>query len=483
MGALSEPAMPSSALARNAAFLLAARVVSAATTLAVLAIVGRTRGAEALGVVGIGFALGSIAAAVADGGSASLLIREASRDAPRAGSLLGAALTYRAVSIPLTLVVVWLVAGFAVPDQAIPVLLVAAGLVAQSVAELTRSVFNARQRMAVSAGHTIIENLVWLAGIVGALAAGLALDGVFAVALGLLAGSVAAGLILDVALAGVRPRLASQSEWRALARHAAPFAAFSVVGVAYARIDPLLIGLLLPGPALAAAGAYFAASRLVAAFEYLPEAVSRAAYPELSRRVVERPTEVVPLLGRGARVLVLVGAIVPGAALVGGPWLLETIFGTAIGAYAWVVAALAVVVPFRFLGYLWGTALTSSDAQGRRVAAALVALGIVMVTEVVLLPTLGILGAVLAALAAAIAVSALYGRHVRSRFGAVGLEVRVAALAVGSAVAATVVGIALRAWIGAGPAALATVAVYGVAAALGPLRADVALVRPVRSAR
>ncbi|MCI0343877.1 MAG: hypothetical protein L0221_00345 [Chloroflexi bacterium] len=211
----------SAGIARNAALLFAGRIVSAATTLVMLAAVGRLRGADALGVVGIGFALGSIAAAIADGGTASLLVREASRNANRAATLLMAGLAYRAVAFPVALIVVALVASVAVPGEAAAVVFVAAGLMTQSAIELTRSIFNARQRMTVSATHTILENVAWLLAILIGLLADLPLVVLFQLALAVFVASLVVGLGLDVILAGVRPRWPSAEERRTLVRDAA----------------------------------------------------------------------------------------------------------------------------------------------------------------------------------------------------------------------------------------------------------------------
>ncbi len=455
---------------RNAALLLVARLTSAGTTLAVLAVVGRLVGAEALGAVGVGVALGSVAAAISDGGTASLLVREAARRPEVAGRLLGAGLLVRVVTIPLTLLLVAVAATVVARDSVPTIVLVAAGVVGQQTAELLRSVFNADQRMHVSATHATIENLVWLATIVIALAAGWPLDRTFVLALGVWIGSVAVGLLLADRLAGVRPRLPDRTELRSLAGSAGPFAAFNVIGVAYSRIDTFLVAALLPGAALAAAGAYFSASRLVAAFEYLPEAVSRALYPELARRSVHDRASASTLLGRAARPLLVVGAAVPAVLIVGGGWLMDTLFGADAALAGPIIGALSLAIPVRFLGYLFGIALTSSDAQGRRVAAAGVALAIVLVIDIAFIPIVGLAAPIVAALGASVAVLALYATFVRRQLGATGIPASTAAACAGLSAGATVVGILLSPVVGPPVAAAVTLVAYAAVVAAGPLR-------------
>ena len=430
---------------RNAVLLLAARIVSAGTTLIVLAIVARVGGAEDLGAVGLGFAVGAIAATVSDLGTSSLLIRQGARREAASAEVLGAGLVTRVASIPLVLAVVLLVGVLVAPDYAATVVVVALGLVLQQTAELTRAVFNARQRMTVSATHAIVENLVWLGVIVVGLASGLSLTTTFLAGSAVMAVSALVGLGLDRWLAGTTPRLPAPGDRRPLAEMAAPFATFSMLGMAYTRLDTIIIAALLTGPALAVAGAYFAATRLIGAFEYLPEAVGRATYPELSRRVVEDPQAAQPLLRQATILLLAIGAALPPVLVTAGSWIMTTLFTDLEPMAGWILAGLSLALPWRFVGYLLGTALTSADAMGRRVAAAAVTLGIVLIVDIVGIPLVGIAAAVVGAVSASIVLVVLYGRFARDRFGPVGLRSSVGLAIVAASAIATVGGLALRA--------------------------------------
>lgn len=453
---------------RNASLLLAARVVSAGTTLVVLALVAQWRGAEALGAVGIGFAVGAIGAAFTDLGTASLLVREAARRPADSGAMLGGGLAVRMVTLPVALIGAWL-AGIAVaPTSVGVVVLAAAGLMLQQTAELTRSVFAAQQRMIVSSVHSMVENIVWL-GVVGlGLAVGAPLDVVFALGLVVFLGSVAVGLVLDAALAQTTPRRPDRAALAGLLRMAAPFAGFAIIGMAYSRIDPLLIGVLVTGPALATAGSFFAATRLIAAFEYLPDAVSRAIYPELSRRVEEGGARVVPLLGAAAGVVLAAGGIVPAVLVPGGAWLMGALFGEQAARDGWLLGALALAVPIRSLGYILGVTLTSADAQTRRLLAASGALVVVVAIDVVGIPLVGLLAPVLAILTASIIVVGMYGTFVRRRFGSIGLSPSFAAYVLASAAIAGGAGAAAATVLPAPVAAALAGALYLLLMAVGP---------------
>lgn len=454
---------------RNTSFLLAARLTSAVTTLVVLSIVSRTSGVNALGEVGLGLAIGSIAAAIADLGTASLLVREGSRDLTTARPLFRAGLLIRVLLSPPLLAATYVIAVLSGAEDPGVVVLVAAGLVAQQTAELTRSVFNAQQRMAISGGHAVVENLVWIGVVWVALAFGADLSTTFALALSVWLASVVAGMLLIRFVGRLPTRSAPGRSLGDTVRVALPFGAFSLTGIAYSRIDTVLLGLLLPTNGLAAAGAYYAAARLIAAFEYLPDALTRAVFPELSRSAVEDPAEVRAILRATASNLLAIACLGPVILATGAASLMVILFGQELAAGAPILAFMSFVLPFRFLGYLFGMTLTSADAQGRRVAAASLALVVVLVIDLVGIPAIGVGAAVVGALAASIVTFSIYAWSVARRFGSAGLRPAVTIAIVGAMIGAILVGLALGQVVTQLVAAGVAAGVYVLVLAIGPL--------------
>jgi O-antigen/teichoic acid export membrane protein len=295
---------------------------------------------------------------------------------------------------------------------------------------------------------------------------------VFGAGVGALAASAVAGFALVALIGHVSMGLPTGEEVRRLARQSPPFAAFAVLGIAYTRIDTVIVGVLIPG-GLAAAGSYFAATRLIASFEYVPEAAARGAFPELARRFVSEPDRVAPLLGQLARGLLLIGAAIPAVLVPIGDRLLPALFGTPPET-GWVLAALSIAVPLRYLGYLYGAALTSVDAQGKRVAAAATALVVVVAINLVAIPLLGLVAPVAGAIIAAAAVGSLYALFVRRQFGSVGLDASIVIGLAGASAVGAVAGLAARAiapepiapFLGGSVALVA----YAALAAIGPAR-------------
>jgi O-antigen/teichoic acid export membrane protein len=395
-------------MSRNSGLLLVARLVSAATTLVLLMYVGHARGGEALGLTGLGLAVGALLSALTDAGTGSLLIREGAREPRFLGRLLVAMSLWRIAVIPVASGLLWVALLALGIDRPGAVFLLAIGLVIQQFAELTRAVFIARQEMHISSAHSLVENIAWLCAIVGVLMTGASLEAGFAAGVAVLLGSAAVGMLLARARGTGRLALPRVTEVRSLLSRMGPFAAFMIVGVAYTRIDTLLVGALVPGQAILAAGAYFSSVRFIAALEYVPEAVARAIYPRLSTSYLAGPARMAVELRPAAAFLAAVSAPVPVVMLAIGPWLMVTLFGSGVESHAWLIVPLSVVVPLRYLSHLFGMALTSSDAQGRRAIAVLVALVVVLTLDLVLIPRIGIMGAVIGSVVASSVVFAVY---------------------------------------------------------------------------
>jgi O-antigen/teichoic acid export membrane protein len=431
---------------RNAALLLAARLVSAVTTVAVLVIVSRFRGAEALGLVAIGLAAGAILAALTEAGLTRMLIREAARDPAVGGQMFGTMLVTRLVTIPLALGLTWVVMIGLLGEGAAIVWLAAAGLVVQQLADLPRAVLLTYKRVGLLAAHSMLENILWLAVMTWVLASGGSLEAAMIAGVTTFGLSVIVGFILVWRSLRIRPSLPPLSTARRITVDAVPFTLLSLLTIIATRIDTLLIGALVPTGGLVAAGAYYASARLLAAFEYLPDAIGRLLLPELSRAHGQDLGMLRRTTLTATRFLILTGTPIPFGLVVFGPWLLVTIFGDHIGDHAWLLIALGALVPLRFLYLLFGTLLTSVGSHWRRAAAVGVAVALVVAINVALLPRIGVAGAVIGAAVGTIAVLALFTRGVQHAVGPLPFVRPVTQALIGS-VAAMAVGLGVRVWL------------------------------------
>jgi len=144
--------------------------------------------------------------------------------------------------------------------------------------------------------------------------------------------------------------------------------------------------------------------------------------------------------------------------------------------------AFGVAMPFRYLGFVFGVALTSAGLQGLRTRVLAVAVVGSLVLNVVLIPVIGITGALVAVVAGWVITSVLVVPDVERVFGRV-LSARDLVRFVTVALAAFLVGLAVRAVVGGplgDPVGGLVFAGLGVLGFLGLARLDrrAALARP-----
>jgi O-antigen/teichoic acid export membrane protein len=400
---------------RTTAVLLAARLVSAMSTLVVLAVVARTRGIEALGIGALGVVTGTLLATVAEAGTNSLIIREVARDRVGSSGLLGSILLFRVLSLPLTVLLAAPLFVYAFGGNGLLVLLFAVPFVLQQATELARSLLLAVDRPYAASAHGIAENLAWGVAIVGALAAGADLYAAAAGGLGAVLLSAVLGSLM-VYRAGVRAGWPTRADLRRGVQLALPFAACSLVTVAALRLDVVLVGILVPS-GIAAAGAYFAVARIIASAEYLPETMGRAMYPDLARRAQRAPDSLGEALRPALRDLLALSVPIPFVLAIGGSTLLPLVFGSDLTGYSWILTVLGVGIPMRFMVVLLGVSLSSADAQGRRALITGVALVVGQGLDLLLLPIIGVPAAVLASMVTTLMLLIPYLREVQGRLG------------------------------------------------------------------
>ena len=241
----------------------------------------------------------------------------------------------RAVTLPTVAIATGVLVLIAYPEVARTIIIVALGPALQQVSELARSVFIARQRMAIASAHSIVENVAWAAVIGFGLASGMQLDATFAAAAVVVAACVVGAFLLVAILERVWPMIpvdptsAPSCNAAARSRRSARWPS-SAPGwtrswsPSCCRTASRPLGLLT-------------VARLAAAAEYLPEAVSRAIYPSLVRHYASDRAVASSILARATRELLAIGlAIQLGIVLIGGT-ILGLVYGNTIRAYDWLL--------------------------------------------------------------------------------------------------------------------------------------------------
>jgi len=318
-------------IGRNALARLLAQVGSRLVSLVLVGVVTRYTGSAGLGRYVVISTVLTLVAAVTDFGLGTLLIRDtasaSSQEAQR--ELLGQLL-------PVRLALAALGAALLVALSALPVspgmlnpqaagsdaaarnavaLLAAAALLPRAGFDFLSAFVNGRRRFDVSSSVAVAVRVVGLAGSMLALLAGYGVAG----AITALAAADLVGIVIYERILrawDALPRLSLQpAHWTRLLRTAYPFALTGIIGVAYRRLDVLLLGAWQGD---AAAGQYGAAHKLAETAGLVPASLLDAAFPEMASiaaqprrrgRLGRAARRAAPLLFVGGVALSAVGTI------------------------------------------------------------------------------------------------------------------------------------------------------------------------------
>lgn len=262
-----------------------------------------------------------------------------------------------------------------------------------------RESFHARERMEVETGTLLVETVVALGCIPFALTFG---DGAVWVI-----GALGMGRLVNLLVAGglahrmwgrlwtgIRPR-----RWPTVVKDSIPLGLSFSFTTMVLRFDMVLVGVLLPSED---AGIYSAAAILTFAIPIVVTSVNRSLFPVLSRaREMDHP-ELRPVFVEAWRTLLILGLTAAVGLVVLARPAITLVFGPDFGAAGPVLAALAWLLPVRFVNNLCATTLNATVwRRGQAVRFGTVIL-LNLVTNLLLIPVFGYWGAVYAALGAEI---------------------------------------------------------------------------------
>lgn len=277
--------------ARNATWLFSGQTLTRLIGFALGTVIARRFGAAQFGEYMFVMTYVMYFAFIADAGLGRYLIRDASREPGRVHEFLakvGALRLVLALAVYALLLIIALITR-ADGERLAFIAIAGTGLFCGAISGALASIFNARERMHISATFSVLSTLTTALFVLAALAAGLGLPGVFV-------GAALANLppLLYLLLLWRRdegmPRLAVDlAFWRTALRRSFPYALLGVIGLVYFRMDSLLLTWI---KGTEANGIYTAAYRLLDAATDLPGVIVAAMFPTLSRLHVESKAKV-----------------------------------------------------------------------------------------------------------------------------------------------------------------------------------------------
>jgi O-antigen/teichoic acid export membrane protein len=198
-----------------------------------------------------------------------------------------------------------------------------------------------------------------------------------------------------------------------MVRESRTIGGLSLIGVLYQRLAMLGVSFFV-GPT--ATGWYSGASRIVEASKTGHVALAGAAYPlmaEADKRPGDRDREL--LLHRSRRLCLVSGAVVSITLVVGGPFLVDHLYGSAFASARSAVVILALGVVPSTLATFQSLALFAQHRERDVLRVMNVCIGVLVGGMVTLVPAVGWIGACWAMLVADITQAALLTSHNRGR--------------------------------------------------------------------
>ncbi|UJA19994.1 polysaccharide biosynthesis protein [Thermoleophilia bacterium SCSIO 60948] len=436
-------------MSRNSLFALLTRISTAVATAIITLYLVRALGPEGFGVFALAVSTGGLLRRPSEVGitqSAARFVAERHDDLRGVAGVLGVALRLRTTTASLIGVALFVLAGpiaelYSTPELLWPLRAIAISFIGQSILAFALAMFTALRRTRTGFWLVTVESTLELTATV-------ALVVLFGGATAATAGraiAYVAGAILAIWLLGRmlgRPAMVRTGPSPVSRREFMTYsgAMFIVAGAftAFSVIDVLLLGALLDPTAVAI---FSAPLQLITFLGFVGLAVSQGVAPHHVRRADRSPP--VAALERAIRLVLIVQALfVPFAVLWAGP-IVELALGPDFEASADVLRGMSLYLFLTGVGPLLFAPLNYMGEARRRIPIAISALLINAVIDLILIPRIGVMGAVIGC---TVGYTLFIGAHLWLCRVVIGISVaRIARTAVAVLVAAALSGAVLLA--------------------------------------
>ena len=365
------------------------------SSLALFVVLAHVWGPATFGVFTYPYALAAILVRIVDYGFTLQIARDVGRSPERTQEIVGRALGARFVLLLPTLVVASVMATHLPSGPAyLPlfVLLLLDALVG-SFALFLNIPLRAHGRFDREASISTIANLLFFVATVGAAVAGA--GPVFVAAIFVLARC--AFLILAmrgyVHVVGARPRvILAREPLKATLSKGFPYAVHMAVGTLFLQVDTLVIQQVMGATAV---GLYQGGMRLLFGALLVGDALHNVFFASLARAAHD-PRELGRLATQMTRHFVALGVVGFAVLLGGGRTIVSLLFAEQFAALGGLVPLFGLLVLVRYSGLAYGAVLTLAERQSVRMLAATGVLALNVVLDVLLIPRIGLRGALVA---------------------------------------------------------------------------------------
>lgn len=379
-------------IAKNAAWLMFATTAQKAIAFLSFFFVARWNGADVTGRYFYAVAITSVFVVLTDLGLTPVIIREMAAHKEKGIALLARAIHAKMVLIPIAIITSLGYAAItgATREIVIAVTIACGVMSCDAISLLAYGVLRGQRRLEFEAMGMLVTQIV--TAIIAIVASRFFSGNVY-----LLVGSLLAGSIWNVSWSVFqwrRLRLVAHDvpvmSWRKLMRLALPFALAGIFVKIYSYVDTLLLEHFHNTTVI---GQYAVAYKITYAFQFLPLTFVAALYPGLSSAHAEGNKEVLRTLFQGSlRLMMLTSVPVAVGLSVFSAWI-PWLYGKSYQGAVLPLAILAWVLVPIFLDFPIGSLLNATHRAGYKTGVMGVSMVVNAVANLLLVPSLGAVGA------------------------------------------------------------------------------------------
>ncbi|HMS82124.1 MAG TPA: oligosaccharide flippase family protein [Nitrospira sp.] len=389
----------------NTLFLMGASVFNIGVSILTTALIARAIGPELYGRYTFGLTYVLVFSVFSNFGIESLFIREASREkAKRAliNDIFPLKIVLSVMTVGLVLVSLYVLDY---PHETVEVVrLLCIGLFFQILYECLMSVSKALEEMYVVALFSVVFRVVSAAAIIASITSGIGFIGIVsAFALGN-AVTFLVALWVHARRWGLKPMGVRINMWVSLICQGYPFFLSALVTMLYAKINVLMLSKMVPETNL---GYFMAAANLVENLFFIPTAFNTTIFPAFSRMYGASPEALRQSYGKIVRYLVIITLGVSVGTMLVGEEVIRLLYGEEFSPAAPVLSILILYWALAFFSNIFSSLLFSIHQERAQARIMMIAAGLSIVLNAILIMHSGVSGAAFAAVVTEVAVVAL----------------------------------------------------------------------------
>jgi len=409
-------------IARNTAVLLTAQAAGYLLAFFYMMYAARYLGPASFGILSFALAFTVIFAVFGDLGLRPLTVREVARDKSLAPRYLANIALMKIVLVGITFGLIALTINLlGYPAETIKVVyLLAFFVIFQAFIQMFYSIFQAFERMEFQAIGQMLNGALLLGGVIFAIRHGFSVVGFASLYV------IASVIVLCYGFALIKlkfpnPTSASAAKvmefdwsfWKPTIKKALPFSLTIIIGAIFLRIDIIMLSIMKGN---AAAGWYNAACNLIIVLVFVADAFIYAIFPNMARFFIAAKDSLKIALEKSSKYLFIVGLPLAVGTILLADRIISVVYGAEFAPAVVALQVLSLYLPLRFISHATGWTLASINKEPLRTLSAGIAAGINISLNLVLIPSLALVGAAISTVITQILLFALYFYFVAKHF-------------------------------------------------------------------